>query len=64
VINHGLRLTPDERKTKKKISFFFDEAIVFGRVYLDMSEQFVYTQVADLQANIIFEQDGAPHIGV
>jgi hypothetical protein len=40
--------------------FFFMEATVTGSVYLDMLEQFVYPQVADLQPNIICQQDGAP----
>jgi hypothetical protein len=42
--------------------FFFVEATVTGSVYLDMFVQFVYPQVADLQPNIIYQQDGAsPH---
>ncbi|PNF43663.1 hypothetical protein B7P43_G16173, partial [Cryptotermes secundus] len=36
----------------------FGEATVSGRIYLDMLEQFLYSQVADLQPNIIFQQDG------
>jgi hypothetical protein len=40
--------------------FFFVEATVTGGAYLDMLEQFVYPQVADLQPNIIYPQDGAP----
>jgi hypothetical protein len=44
--------------------FFFSEATLSGRVHLDMLEQFLYPQVINLQPNIIFQQDGAPHIGV
>jgi hypothetical protein len=40
--------------------FSFVEATVTGGVSLDMLEQFVYPQVADLQLNIIYQQDGAP----
>ncbi|PNF39386.1 hypothetical protein B7P43_G13583 [Cryptotermes secundus] len=45
--------------------FFFGEATAYGSVYLHMLEQFLYPQVADLQPNIIFQQDGAsPHWGL
>jgi hypothetical protein len=40
--------------------FFFVEATVTGGVYLKVLEQFVLTQVAVLQPNIIYQQDGAP----
>jgi hypothetical protein len=40
--------------------FFFEKATVTGDVFLDMLEQFVYHQAADLQPNIIYQQDGAP----
>jgi hypothetical protein len=39
---------------------FFVEATVTGGVFLDMSEQFVFPQAADLQPNIIYQQDGDP----
>jgi hypothetical protein len=38
----------------------FSEDTVSGREYLDMLEQFLYAQIADLQPNIIFQQAGAP----
>jgi hypothetical protein len=40
--------------------FFFVEDTVTGGVYLDVLEQFVCLQAADLQPNIIYQQDGAP----
>ena len=40
--------------------FFFHEKSITGPVYQDMLEQFVYPQVADLQPQVIFQQDGAP----
>jgi hypothetical protein len=39
--------------------FFFMEATVTCGVYLNM-DQFMYHQVADLQSDIIYQQDGAP----
>jgi hypothetical protein len=40
--------------------FFFVEATVTGGIYLDVLEEFVYPQEADLQPNIIYQQD-PPH---
>ncbi|KAJ4441602.1 hypothetical protein ANN_11458 [Periplaneta americana] len=42
--------------------FFFHEESITGPVYQDILEQFLYHQVADLQPQVIFQQDGAhPH---
>jgi hypothetical protein len=38
---------------------FFVEATVPDGVYLDVLEHFVYTQMADLRPNTIYQQDGA-----
>jgi hypothetical protein len=43
---------------------FFKEATITGDMYLDMLEQFVYFEVANLQLNIIYQQDAHPHTGV
>ena len=40
--------------------FFFIEKSITGLVYQDMLEEFLYPQVADLQPQVIFQQDGAP----
>jgi hypothetical protein len=40
-------------------SFFFVEATVTGGVYLDMLEQFMYSQVPDLLRSIFYQQHGA-----
>jgi hypothetical protein len=40
--------------------FFFAEATVTFRNYLDMLENFVYPQLQELQPVMFFQQDGAP----
>jgi hypothetical protein len=41
-------------------AFFIAEATITIDVYLDMLEWFVYSQAADLQLNIIYQQGGTP----
>ncbi|KFM73977.1 hypothetical protein X975_13500, partial [Stegodyphus mimosarum] len=40
--------------------FFFTEKTVSSVVYLDMLENFVFTQLGELQPHIFLQQDGAP----
>jgi hypothetical protein len=40
--------------------FFFAEATVTSRNYLDMLENFVHPQLQELQPAVLFQQDGAP----
>jgi hypothetical protein len=43
--------------------FFFHESTIMGAVYLDMLENFVFPQTAEVDG-LIFQQDGAPpHFG-
>jgi hypothetical protein len=40
--------------------FFFHESTITSAVYLDMLENFVFPQIAEVDS-LIFQQDGAPH---
>ena len=56
--NNGNKNVSDEEEDYR--SFFIHEKSITGPVYQDMLKQFLYPQVADLQPQVIFQQNGAP----
>ncbi|GFW98498.1 DUF4817 domain-containing protein [Trichonephila clavipes] len=40
--------------------FFFSDKTVTSSAYLDMLEIYAFSQLQDLQPNVLFQQDGAP----